>query len=445
MCGGDLVGNDVRIEAVSTDSNEKTHSALFIALRGERHDGHSYIAGAAESGHVCAIVDHIPDGEADFMSYIVVGDTVKALGDFAKAYRRLFNVTVVGVTGSVGKTTTKEFIYAVLSGKYNVIKTEGNHNNHIGLPMTILSLKENTRVAVIEMGMSGFGEISGLSKIAAPNIALITNIGTSHIEKLGSREGIAKAKLEIKDGLEEGGILMLYGDEELLGENAALYIGKSEKCDYRVANVIEGANGTVFDLYIGGEKTECITVPTFGEHNVINAAFAYAVGVALGMGEFEIRRGLMTFKSTGMRQSVKACNGRTFIEDCYNASPESMIASLKVLSAMAKRQNKRSVAVLGNMLELGSYAPEGHRRVGAAAAYERIDMLITFGMDARYIASAAVEFGIERERVFVFPDISDVQTIGKFILQNTDDRDIILFKASRGIRLERVIDFVKNN
>ena len=445
MCGGQLHGRDTVIDHISTDSRELTPGTMFIALKGERFDGNDFVSAVLEGEGVSAMAERLPGNIEEGSAVIIVDDCVKALGRLASAYRSLFKVTVVAVTGSVGKTTTKEFVYSVLSCKYNVIKTEGNHNNHIGLPMTIFSLKEDTQAAVIEMGMSGYGEIAYLSGIAKPDVGLITNIGTSHIEKLGSREGIAKAKLEITEGMPESGILMLQGDEELLKGHKALYIGKSADCDYRISGIIEGANGTAFDLEVDGSVIESITVPTFGEHNVMNAAFAYAVGASLGMGEFEIRRGLMSYRTTGMRQSIGEFRGGTIIEDCYNASPESMIASLKVLANLSSRDKKRSVAVLGDMLELGFYSDEGHRRVGAAAAYERIDSLITFGPEACKIAKAAVDFGMDREKVFVFPDKNDVEKIGNFILKYTGKCDIILFKASRGIRLERVIEYVRNN
>lgn len=444
MCGGTLDAADTDISYVTTDSRETGADTLFVAIKGERFDGHDFITASANgNGLRAALASRIPESLPEGFSLILVDDTVKALGLFAKEYKKLYAPSVVAVTGSVGKTTTKEFIGAVLSEKYKTLKTEGNHNNNIGLPLTLLSIAEGTKVAVIEMGMSGFGEISYLSAIAEPDIGLITNIGTSHIEKLGSREGIAKAKLEIIDGFRPGSKLILNGDEPLLAGRNAIYVGKSESCDFRITNITEGANGTAFDLSAYGETVESIVIPTFGEHNVMNASFAYAVGCALGLGEFEIRRGLMNYKTTGMRQSVNSLCGRTIIEDCYNASPESMLASLKVLSDMAKRENKRSVAVLGDMLELGFYSEEGHRRVGAAAAYEMIGMLVTFGKSAETIARAAVRFGMDPENVYAFDDIGNPEKVGEFLLKNTGVDDIIMFKASRGIRLERVIEYLR--
>jgi len=444
MCGGRLIGDDITVGAVTTDSRDAAPGTMFIAIKGERFDGHDFVAPAAGQGLSAAMVSRIPDGIPGGLTLISVGDTVEALGSLAREYKRLFSLTVIAVTGSVGKTTTKEFVYSVVSEKYKTVKTEGNHNNNIGLPMTLLSLEADTEVAVIEMGMNAPREIAYLTRLAEPDIGIITNIGTSHIERLGSREGIAKAKLEIREGMKLGSKLLLNGDEPLLAGHDAIYIGKGEDCDFRIANVIEGNNGSAFDLKVDKDKIESIVIPTFGEHNVMNAAFAYAAGSALGIGEFEIRRGLMNYKTTGMRQKLGAAGGRTLIEDCYNASPESMIASLKVLSDMAKREHKRSVAVLGNMLELGFYSEEGHRRVGAGVALEMTGMLITFGKSAVDIAKSAVAFGMDPEKVFIFENTEDVRSVSDFLLKNTDDNDIILFKASRGVKLERVIDCIKN-
>lgn len=442
MTGGRLLGEDRRIYAVSTDSREVCEGCLFIAIRGEKNDGHNYIAACGAKAFIC---EYIPDGlDCKDVSAVIADDTVAALGRLAKAYKAKFDVLTVAVTGSVGKTTTKEFIYAVLSKHFKTVKTEENHNNKIGLPMTLLSIDEETEAAVIEMGMSARGEISYLTDIVRPNIAVITNVGSSHIENLGSREGIALAKLEIRDSMTPEDVLIINGDEPLLSSaDRALKVGKGSECDYCVTRIVEGDNGCAFDLRTKEGSIESIVIPTFGEHNVMNAAFAYAVGKATGMGEYEIRRGLLSYKTTGMRQNFYSRNGREIIEDCYNASPESMIASLKVLSSMAIRHKKRSVAVLGDMLELGDYSEQSHRKVGAAAALCRVGMLVTFGKRAAAIAKAASDFGISSENIFVFEDTEDVEALGKFLLQNTNKDDIILFKASRGVKLERVIGYIK--
>ena len=440
MCGGRLTGENKLITSVATDSRETDAGTLFAAIKGERMDGHDYISKAAETGLGCALVSKQPQDSE--VSYITVDDTVEALGRLASEYRKLFDMKVVGVTGSVGKTSTKEMVYDVLSERFRTVRTEGNHNNNIGLPMTLLNIPEDTEAAVIEMGMSGFGEISYLSKIASPDVALITNIGSSHIEKLGSREGIAKAKLEIKEGLKKGGRLILNGGEPLLAGEDALYVGRSDNCGVRITSSSSDGEKNTFTLEGEGVSGEYM-IPVLGEHNVFNAAMAAAAGHTLGLGKEEIARGIAKYRTTGMRQKITEWGSRTFLEDCYNASPESMAASVRVLAEVAKKRSKRAVAVLGNMLELGAYSPEGHRRTGQSAAEAGIDMLVTFGSDALYIAKGAADAGMDPGRIFSFYDTADVSKIGDFLINETGGGDVVLFKASRGIKLERVMEYIK--
>ena len=444
MTGGKLVGpSDVSILEITTDSRDIGASSLFIAIRGDRFDGNDYVASAIEKGAVCALCERIPENYAG--SAVIVEDTRIAMGKLAKAYKAKISPITVGVTGSVGKTTTKEFIYSVLSERYNTLKTCGNYNNEIGLPMTVLGLSPDNNAAVLEMGMSAKGEIDYLADIARPDVAVITNIGTSHIGNLGSREAIRDAKMEIKNGLSANGILILNGDEPLLaGIEGALYVAlENPKADCYADNIIEGEHGTAFDLILRGERFECITIPTVGIHNVLNAAFAWMVGTVVGIGEFQMRRGLMKFKNVGMRQSVYISNSRIIIEDCYNASPESMIASLNVLRNMGKQRNRRGVAVLGDMRELGEYSLDGHRKVGEAVASLGIEVLVTFGKEAEEIAKAAIASGMNAEHVYTFNDVEDAQTLGKALLRISKRGDIVLFKASRAVSLERVVSFIK--
>lgn len=429
---------------VATDSREFGENGLFIAIKGERADGHLYVNKAAENGAVCAIVEYIPKGAPD-ICYIVVEDTVKALGALAAAYKYAVHPLTVAVTGSVGKTTTKEFVYSVLSEKYKTLKTEANHNNHIGMPMTLLGLDEGHKAAVLEMGMSAFGEISYLSKIGMPDIAIITNIGSSHIENLGSREGIRNAKLEVSDGMKEDGILILDGDEPLLaGIDSAYYVSMTGRRAYaNVSNIISGENGMAFDITIGGECTESIVIPVLGEHNVKDAAYAFVVGKLLGMGEFEIRRGLMNYQSVGLRQKVTKVGDITLIEDCYNASPESMRAALSLLNKMASRHGVKSSAVLGEMRELGSYCESGHRGVGSFLAYQKIDRLFTFGELARMIADEAIREGMDPKNVFCTDALDDYEALAEKIVNNITPSEMILFKASRAVALENAVEFVK--
>jgi len=445
ITNGVLYGEDKIIYSISTDSREVGEKCLFFAIKGEKFDGHDFVRVSAEKGMSAYVCQYIPEGCEQY-SVVVVSDVILALGALAREYKSRFDILTVAVTGSVGKTTTKEFIYSVLSQKYKTVKTQGNHNNHIGLPMTLFSIDESTECAVIEMGMSSRGEIEYLSGIACPDIAVITNVGTSHIERLGSREQIALAKLEILCGLKENGVLFVNGDEPLLDiDRPKIKIGRDPSSDFSVDHTYEGEYGCSFDIVTRDILYESVVIPAFGEHNVMNACFAFAVGKWIGMGEYEIRRGLLSYHTTGMRQNVYNKKGRTVIEDCYNASPESMMASIKVLADMAKRENKRAVAVLGNMLELGEYSAEGHRRVGAFLALSGISMLVTFGADASEIARAASDFGADKEKIFMFENTEDIIGISEFVLKNTDENDIILFKGSRGVRLERVIEYIKAN
>ena len=443
MCGGKIVGStDKKITAITTDSRDICGGALFVAIKGEHFDGNNYLNAAHESGAVCSLAERVPEGFAGCA--IVCESTKIALGKIAKAYKDRIAPLTVAVTGSVGKTTTKEFIYAVLSEKYKTLKTEGNFNSDIGLPMTLLGLSEDDSAAILEMGMSAKGEIEYLSKIASPRIAVITNIGSSHIGLLGSREAIRDAKLEIREGLLKDGTLILNGDEPLLaGIEGAIYVSfENENAEYYISGIVEGENGTAFDLTVKGNKYESVLIPTVGEHNVLNAAYAFAVGSAAGLGEFEIRRGLLKYKSADMRQQIYNKGGKVILEDCYNASPESMIAAIKVLSGIAARKGGRKVAVLGDMRELGSYSKEEHRKVGAAVAAYSIDLLFTIGKDAKEIAESALYFGLEKENVYVFEDIDDVERIGKAIADVTGPSDVILFKASRAVALERVAKYI---
>ena len=444
MTGGRLLNPaELKITHITTDSRDVPSGAMFIAIRGDRFDGNNYIESAFEKGAVCALADRMPQDPSGCV--IVVEDTRIALGKLAGAYKEKIAPLTVAVTGSVGKTTTKEFIYAVLCEKYNTLKTHGNFNNEIGLPMTLLGLSPENDAVVLEMGMSGSGEIDYLSHIASPNIGVITNVGTSHIGNLGSREAIRDAKMEIRNGFSPNGVLVLNGDEPLLeGVSGACYVAlHNPDADCKVENIIEGVQGTAFDLVVKGERYESITIPTLGEHNVMNAAFAWQVGMLAGLGEFEIRRGLLKFKSPAMRQNIVDCKDRTIMEDCYNASPESMEASLKVLASMSKRQKRRSVAVLGDMKELGDYSQEAHRRIGAAVVTYDIDVLITYGECAKEIAAGALHFGMNHDNVYRFDGTEDPYAIGKAILRITKPTDIVLFKGSRAMAMEKLIEYLK--
>ncbi|MBQ7500700.1 MAG: UDP-N-acetylmuramoyl-tripeptide--D-alanyl-D-alanine ligase [Clostridia bacterium] len=433
------------IKNISLDSREIEEGTLFIAIKGERFDGHDYIGRAFDDGAACILAERIPYKVKG--NVILVDSTLDALGALANEHRKMVSPITVAVTGSVGKTTTKEFIYAVLSQKFNAHKTVGNFNNEIGLPVSILRMKCDNDLLVLEMGMSRPGEIEHLSKIAEPDIAVITNIGTSHIENLGSREAIRDAKMEITAGMNTNGVLVLNGDEPLLaGIKDAVYVANDNKdSDYYSENIRENESSTVFDIVIKktGEICRDVTVPIVGRHNVMNGMYAFAAGKLCGMEDDEIKSGLLRFENTGMRQNIYQKNGITVIEDCYNASAESMNAALKVLKDTAGRKSSRSIAVLGEMRELGSYSSKLHYEVGKTVAELGIDLLFTFGKEAAEIAKGAKENGMLGGNIFMTNDLSNVESIGEKLMIELREGDAVLFKASRAVAMERVIEYMK--
>ena len=461
LCGGMLccVGGDaekdISIESICTDSRETAKGALFVALGGERVDGHDYIGAALSSGSGCVLCERIPTAPID-KKYVavVVEDSIRAVGELAKAYDRRINHRKVAITGSVGKTTTKEFVAAVLAEHYRVHKTEGNFNSNIGMPLSMLSMRCDTEVSVLEMGMSNFGEIEYLSKIAEPDIAIVTNIGSSHMENLGSRENICRAKLEIVKGLREGGMLLLNGDEPLLtsyrsDKVSPIYVGFGENCDFRGANVrcvlLEGRLHTVFDVYYRGRRIKNVCIPTIGKHNVYAALFAYAVGVGMNMRDELICSGLRNFVPVGMRQNIYNIGSVTVIEDCYNASPESMKAALSVLKELSLATGGRMTALLGDMYELGERSEDFHEEVGMRFAAEGGKLLCTFGSTADHIARGAVLGGIGYDSIYRNNNIRSPETSGEMLLHALRPNDILLVKASRGAAAERVLHYLKEH
>lgn len=429
------------IKNISLDSREIEKGTLFLAIKGERFDGHDFIGKAFEEGACAIVCERIPYKVKG--NIILVDDTLCALGAIARTHKRLVAPLTVGITGSVGKTTTKQFIYAVLSTKYNTHKTDGNFNNEIGMPITMLKMSCDAQALVLEMGMSQKGEISHLSQIAEPDIAVITNIGNSHIENLGSREGIRDAKMEICDGLSEDGKLVLNGDEPLLsGVDGAIYVSlENEESDYRAINIIEGDGFFTFDIITPSGTVKDFKINLFGRHNVFNATVAYAVAKLAGVGDDDIKRGLLQFENAAMRQNIFENKGYTVIEDCYNASPESMSASLDVL--LRKADGGRSIAVLGDMLELGEYSEKLHYNIGKKTAEKGIDILFTFGKRAENIALGALENGMSEDCVVSFENADAPEEFAKRIESRLSGGDTVLFKASRAMKLERVVEALK--
>ena len=424
------------ITELSTDTRNLPEGCLFLALRGEKFDGHSFVHNAIEAGAVAAVTDQ----QMGDNPCIVVGDTGQALLDIASLYREQFDIPVVGITGSVGKTTTKEMTASVLSQKFKTLKTEANLNNVIGCPKTLLGLTKEHGAAVIEMGMNHFGEISRMSRCTKPTMAVITNIGFSHVENLGSQEGILKAKLEMLEGMNPHAPLIVSGDDKLLAplrdslEGRLVYTFSTEGNPADVsAEDIKEENGVTTFTIVHGEKRLLAVLPAIGVHNVKNALAAYLVGTLCGMEEQEILCGIAEYRPTGNRQNILEKNGQTVIADCYNASPASMEAALGVLANYPCEG--RRVAVLGDMLELGDMSNSLHEQVGEIAKKSNLNMLYCYGPAAKHIAAKAGDkFG-----VFCTED-ADVLT--EKLRMYTKEGDVVLFKASHGMHLENIIDAV---
>jgi len=444
-----------------TDSRIAEKNNIFLALCGENADGHNFIGAAAANGATCIIAERITEDVMRKMPHdcavILVPNTLYALGALGKWHLNSIQPTVIAITGSVGKTTTKQMIHSVMRAAYptGAMCTDGNYNNEIGLPLTLMQIKADDRIAVLEAGMSFAGELHRLSLLSTPNITVITNIGTSHIENLGSREGIRDAKLEMLDGMKAGGTVILSGDEPLLFEKkddilardlTPIYFATQNKeSDYLIENVRMTPTGGLFDLKNTktGQITRDLYIPVTGEHNVGNAAAAFLCGQLMALSEEDIRRGLSAFQNTGYRQKIFDYESITVIEDCYNASPESMEAALRVLSALAEEKKKRSIAVLGDMKELGTYAPRLHKRVGNFAAGCGIDLLFTIGENAADLAEGAVIGGMSEERIVCLP--TDTDAAAQILRTYLTDGDTVLFKASRAMALENIVNALISN
>ncbi len=456
LCGGELLPGapgDFSARFICTDSSEADADTVFVALRGARTDGHRYIEVALKNGCRCVLCEQsCEEIEKYGASAIVVKDTELAIAKLANGYRNQYlHSRNVAVTGSVGKTTTKDLIASVLSAQKRTFKTPGNHNSLIGMPFSMMETPSDCEWSVLEMGMSDFGEVERLSIAAEPDIAIITNIGSSHMEMLGSRENICRAKLEILCGLKDGGTLILNGDEPLL-QNIG---GKSyhtryvsiqcEKADFFAKNIRVEPDRTRFDIVHDGNEIKDLCIRVMGRHNVYAALYAYAVATMAGLDEAAIRRGMLAFEPSGMRQHIYSLKEITVIEDCYNASPESMIAAVDVLDEYSRRTGGRPIAVLGDMLELGSDSPALHRSVGAHLAGKKIDRLFTIGREGHQIAVGARQCGMAENTVFRNLDAKDIAATAQELLGQVQAGDVILFKASRAVGLERVIDYLKEH
>lgn len=431
VCGGEF-NIDTEITSVAIDTRKIEKGCLFICIKGERFDAHRFIDEAFEKGAAAVMISE--DVKID-KPYIKVDDTAKQMLSLAGYYRSKFDIPIVALTGSVGKTTTKEFTHLVVNSKYKAIKTLGNLNNEIGLPQMLFMLDSSTEAAVIEMGMNHFGEIHRLSTATQPTVGIITNIGVSHIENLGSREGILEAKLEILDRLKKGAPLLLNGDNDLLStvkndDYKIYFYAVDNDADFKAVDIKENPNTTSFTVQYFG-KEQKITIPAIGKHNVYNALAAFAVGILLDIDAETAADALKTYEPSGMRQKVVEINGITSIEDCYNASPDSMKAGITTLAGI---QACKKIAVLSDMLELGEYSEQAHYDVGTMAAENKIDYLLCVGSDAKYIVDGARDNGLLNAYLF-----DSKQSLTDKLFEIAEKGDAVLFKASRGMKLEEVI------
>ena len=433
-CGGTVEEKyeDVVFDGAGNDTRSLQPGQLFIALQGVR-DGHDYIPAAIAKGAAAVLCSRkVGDYPA-----ILVKDPRTALGDVAREALKRIGAKVVAVTGSVGKSTTKEMIAAVLSGTFRVSKTPANHNNDIGMPMAILDMPEDTEVAVLEMGMNHFREIAYLSCIAHPDVAVIINVGTAHIEFLGTQQGIRQAKLEILEGMTPQGMLLLNGDDTMLRcldvtpKQRITYFGASEGCDVRALDVSQKGGVLRFTVE-AGHRTFPVEMKLEGEHYVADALAAVTVGLKLGVHPDKIRQQLDAFQNMSGRQEIFEAKGCTIINDCYNAGPESMAAALNVLG----NRPGRHIAVLGDMLELGDCAQAEHYKIGRIAA-EKADMVFAFGPHAGRVLDGTITGGMPENMGRAFDSREDLITA---LRRAVKPGDVILFKGSHGMHLEKVLE-----
>ena len=442
---GKLLGGnqnlDTPILRVDTDSRTIHPGALFIPLVGERFDGHAYINAALEGGAIGCLTTRERESYREDKFYVKVGNTQRALRDLAAWYKGRFHIPFVAVTGSVGKTTAKDMIAAVLSTRYKVLKTEGNFNNNVGLPLTLLRLSKEHQICVLEMGMDKFGEIDYLAEIVQPEVGIITNIGDAHIERLGSRENIFKAKCELLPHIQKDGLLILNGDDDLLttlrGKTpvSTVFFGQTEGLEYRAQSVGGDGVSHIHCRMTTPNMEREVKIPALGEHMVYPALMAAAVAEHFGLTPNEIQQGLTQFVPTKMRMNVlHRAGGITILDDTYNANPQSMRAAISVL---ADGPGSWKAAVLGDMLELGPFAPALHAGVGECLGKAKVDCLVAVGEMSQHMAQAARESGVP----MVYHCV-DRDTAKAVLNQIVREDSTILVKASRGMKLEELTAYL---
>jgi len=435
----------MEIKGISIDSRNVKAGELFVAIRGDRFDGHDFVPDAIKKGAWGALVERsaLESRSASLgvlKNIFAVTDTLVSLQEMSHLHRKKFSIPVVGITGSNGKTTTKEMLASILKQKGPVLKNEGNLNNHIGVPLTLLKLLPEHTSAAIEMGMSALGEIDLLAHLAGPGVGVITNIGSAHLEFLGSMDAVAEAKGELLGHLGPGGTAVLNADDHYFGtlkkkhSGRVLSFGIDAPADVRAVSIHQEKDATACTFAACGSTLQ-VRLRVVGRHNVANALAAAAAGIAVGMSLDAVKQGLDDFRPSAMRSEIKRIEGRTVFVDCYNANPVSMEAALVTLMSLA--MGGKAVAVLGDMLELGGSAVQAHRAIGAAAARLGVDLLITTGTLAKHIAAGAAASGLPGDRVREAGSHAEAAAMLKSL---TRPGDTVLIKGSRGMKMEKVLE-----
>lgn len=448
LCNGIYFGDksvkDTEVSSITTDSRNITSGGLFVAIKGAHADGNKYIMQTYNNGALCCISEVAPQealGSTDVLpsgvAFIQVESCYQALKDIAGFYRIICGTKIIGITGSVGKTSTKEMVASVLSRRFNTLKTQGNFNNEVGVPLTLFRLREEHELAVVEMGISEFGEMARLSQIVKPDICIITNIGQCHLENLGDRDGVLKAKTEIFTSMAKDGTVYLNGDDDKLAQitevngRKPVFFGTGNGCDVYAENILQkGLEGTYFDA-VAGDKRISLHVPVPGMHMVVNALAAVAVATGLGMGDEEIAAGISNFTPVGGHSNIKKTDKFIIMDDCYNANPVSMKAAIDVLSCAETYK----IAIIGDMFELGANEKIMHFDIGAYAVQKGIDCIICAGTLARqYVAGALAKD--ENHNVLYYEDTEQLlKMLGSIVKEGSQ----ILVKASHAMGFERVV------
>jgi UDP-N-acetylmuramoyl-tripeptide--D-alanyl-D-alanine ligase len=435
-CGGTYVGGEslkqTAITSVERDSRQIKDGSLFLAIKGERVDGHDFIEKCYDLGAVCAICEKAPQNPSK--PYILVNSTLEAVKKIAKAYRNKFDIPVVGVSGSVGKTSTKEMLYAVLSQKFKTHKTQGNLNNELGVPLTLLAMPEDTEAAVIEMGISDFGEMTRLSEMVRPTICVLTIIGCCHLENLGDRDGVLKAKTEMFKFADKNAEFILNGDDDKLftvtevGGKKPIFFGFATDNDYHAEDIENnGEDGISCTLCFDNSRL-AVKIPAIGNYMVSNALAAVAAGRLLGLSDEQLVNGVQAYKTVGSRANVINTGKLKIIDDCYNANPTSVKASLDTL----KNFDGRKVAVLGDMKELGTDELKLHYETGEYAKHNGIDLVIAIGPLAKELAKGANGIWYD-----------DIESACKALKNLLHEGDTVLVKASHSMQFEKIVEFIK--